>query len=104
MSAQTTMTMTEAAQSLTGFEEQAIVKAFGRTIETLATESLAAMGRALVFVLEKRDGGKSDKDAKQVAMEMSRSALNDYFPDAPDDEIDPDEPETEAGKDDSPTG
>lgn len=100
MSAQTTMTMTETAQSLTGFEEVAITKAFGRSIETLANESLAMMGRGLVFVLERRNGA-DDKTAKQTAMEMPRSGLDAYFPDDPgDEEIDPDNPVTESGKDD----
>lgn len=97
MSAQTTMTMTETAHSLTGYEEQAITKAFGRTIELLAEESLSSMGRALVFVLESRTG-KNAKDAKDAALGMTRADLDSYFPDDPG-EIDPDEPVTESGKD-----
>lgn len=84
----------ELTESLTGFEEIAISKAFSVKDFTALPGTMSV--RALLFVVYKREGD-NDGDAYQRAMELSMKAVNDYF----DDEIEaiPDEPVTEPGKD-----
>ena len=69
--------MGEVFESLNGFDEIAIERAFGQDISTLKDKPTLAM-RALFFT-EKRREGLSDKDAKQAAMESALSELTDYF-------------------------
>lgn len=91
MSAQ--QTVSEVAESLTGFDELAIEKSFGKSLDELKP---TMVGRALVFVVERR-AGKTDPEAKSAAMEMPMGQVNSYFLDEPDDVL-PDEPDSEAGK------
>lgn len=85
--------------SLNGFDEIAIAKSFGSQLHTLHPEAGGSPFlylRALAFVdLRRQD--VSDRDAYKRAMELSVSDANDYFADA-DPELDPDDPDTEAGK------
>lgn len=92
------MTVAEAMESLTGFDEIAIEKHFdGFDIYTDAqTKSIRAM-RALAFVQYRRDG-QTDRDALKAAQELPfRDLTSRFLPD--EQEIDPDEPETPSGKD-----
>lgn len=93
------MTLNEAVESLNGFDEIAIEKRFGGDITSLLTNHAIRAVRATVFVLRRRDGLKDD-EAYKASMEMSIREAQDYFPDEPD-EIMPDEPVTEVGKDSS---
>lgn len=98
MSAPTTptMTATETLESLTGFDEIAIEKAFGREFDDLGGRATV---RALIFIQRKR-AGDSDKDAKNYALEVAIGKLDDHFA-APAEEVDDDDPETDAGKEPS---
>ncbi|KHL18541.1 hypothetical protein CLV56_4002 [Mumia flava] len=89
------MTTVEVLQGMTGHEEEAVATAFGATLEDLA-DNATRLTRALVFVVEKR-GGKSAKDAKAAALDLTRKDLGEYFVEEPD-ELMPDEPFTESGK------
>lgn len=97
----TTATVTEAMESLTGFDEIAIEKHMGYDVytqpETGNTRPMTLM-RSLVFVYKRRDG-LNDVEARKACLDMTAGQVNDYFADDPE-EIDPDDPETEAGKDD----
>jgi len=88
-------TVEEFAESLTGFEEIAITKQFGGELDSLPG-SMA--GRAMVFTDLVRSGAAVD-DAYRQSMEMGLKAVNKYF--AEDDEITPNAPTTDSGKDDS---
>lgn len=88
----TGLSVSEMSESLTGFEEIAVSKAFGKEIGDLpGTQPL----RALVMVWHKRDG-LDDSAAYQAAMNLSLKGCTGFF-DA-DDEINDDQPETPAGK------
>ena len=87
-------TVTEVAESLTGFDEIAIEKSFGAALDELKP---TMAGRALVFVVERR-AGKDDGAAKNAAMSMPIGEVNAYFAEEPDDVI-PDEPDSDSGKD-----
>ena len=89
-------TMTDVVNSLTGYDEIAITKEFNRDFAVLL-EYPTTLGRALIFVLKRRDG-LTDKEAKKAAMEMRLGEVNDYFEDESDNAEDPD---TAAGEDDS---
>lgn len=90
-------TMQEIADSLTGYEEMGIERAFGKALENL---SITTSARALGFVLAKREGQTHDEAFKTV-MELRALDLADRFADV-DQEPMPEEPVTTAGKDDSP--
>lgn len=64
--------------SLTGFDELAITKAFGANLDDLAASGGLASVRALVFVHRRREGD-SDKEAKAYALEATRREVADYF-------------------------
>lgn len=87
--------------TLTGWDEVAIAKRFDGFDPVLqgGTAPMRAM-RTLVFVQERREGHK-DPEAYETAMGLTMRQLQDYFPEDPDDEIDPDAPETELGNGDS---
>ena len=79
--------------SLTGFEELAINRAFKAPVEQLEKTML---GRALVFILNKRDGMK-DSEAKEAALALTISTLNNEIFKADDD---PESDGEDEGKDD----
>lgn len=93
------MTAVEAMKSLNGFDEIAIEKAFGKEFDDLNGRDTI---RAIIFVLERR-AGSTDKDAKQYAMSLPMGQLDEHFEPAAE-EVDDDEPETEAGKEPSADG
>lgn len=88
----------ELFESLTGFDEIAIAKAFGVELFALQEKPFLFM-RAMVFILRRREGAK-DPEAHHAAMAMTLGELTELFPE-PEAELDPDAPETESGKDDS---
>lgn len=90
------LTVEEMSGSLTGFEEQAIKKNFGVTMNDLGREGTTAL-RALVFADQRRKGAK-DRDAYNTAMEMPLRDCQAYFAEE-ETEVDPDDPETDQGKD-----
>lgn len=93
----TDMTGTEMQESLTGYDEIAIEQSWGKTLQVLASDHVTKFQRALVFVHQRREG-LSDADAKKACMEMGLGEVQGYFADDPED-IDDEEPETDAGKD-----
>lgn len=96
----TELTADEAFDSLTGFDEIAITKAFGKAITAMSGDRSEAFTwlRALVFVLGRRNGAK-DAEAYAAAMALPLRELNTYFTPEPAD-VDPDDPDSESGKDD----
>lgn len=99
------LSMTDITRSLTGYDENEIEERFGHSIGVLLQVSLVKAGRALIYVVEKRElGGKADK-AFHRAMSLPLSEVNDRFLDDEEDEDDPmpDEPNTEQGKGGSPS-
>lgn len=94
-------TRSDMLDSLTGYDEIAIAKAFDRDFAVLL-DYPTQLARALVFVEKRRSESLSDKDAKAAAMGMRLGEVNSYFPDEPEQpEIDPDAPETPLGEGDS---
>ncbi len=83
--------------SLTGFDEIAIEKAFRSDLEKLTAQRQM---RALAFVIFKRQG-QPDPDAYEAAMTLSQRDVLDMFGIAVD-EVMPDEPVSDLGKDGSP--
>lgn len=92
----TDQTASEFFESLTGFDEIAIAKAFGRNVVTLSSEDQMGFARSLVFVAQRR-GGMNDRDAYQAAMGMTLKEVNAYFAEEEDEAV-PDDPSTESGK------
>lgn len=81
--------------SLTGFDEIAIAQQFGRTVVDLAESDKTMFGRALAFIVKRRDGA-SDTDAKDAAFQMTLKDLNEnFFAEATEDESGKDEPPEE---------
>jgi hypothetical protein len=100
------LTLNEAMESVTGFDEIAIEKHMHYDIYTSDDEENGVYGRekpvllvrCMVFVMKRREG-LSDGDAYKAVMGMSVREVNDYFAKAPEPEVDPDDPETDEGKD-----
>ncbi|GAA0978200.1 hypothetical protein ENKNEFLB_02834 [Nocardioides aquaticus] len=95
----TPLTVNEYVESLTGYEEDGILKHFGAEVLDLLTTRPIKAGRGLIYVDRKR-GGDNDTDAVKAAMSLSMRDVDAYFTPEPV-EVDPDEPETPEGKDDS---
>lgn len=93
------VTVSEMIESLTGFEEIAIAKAFDSDIFGLLNRAPTTAGRALVFIDRKR-GGETDKEAKNHALSLTLKAVDEYYAED-EDEVMEEEPTTEVGKDDS---
>lgn len=84
-------------ESLNGFDEIAVAKAFGAVITAFAETDPMKFGRALMFVDLRRQGFK-DTDAYKRAMNSTNAETNEYFADDPED-VDPADPDSDAGKD-----
>lgn len=96
----TDITASDMFLSLNGFDELAVAKAFGSDVAELREAPMRFM-RALAFIHRRREGDK-DAEAYKAAMNLTIEEAGNYF--APDlDEVDPDDPVTEAGKDDAPS-
>jgi hypothetical protein len=92
------MTAEEFAETLTGFEEIAIEKHMGLDVYTESKKKPVLAMRAMVFVDQTRQGLDAAA-AKDAALGMTVKDVQSYFNE--DDEVTPDTPETESGKDDS---
>lgn len=75
-----TMTADEMFQSLTGFDEIGIEKAFGEDISVLTKRPTQYL-RALIFIERKR-AGDSHEVARKAAQELTMGEVLAYFPDA----------------------
>jgi hypothetical protein len=82
-------------ETLNGFDEIAIKKAFGKPPIELSDDDKMAFGRSLIFVAERR-AGKTDTEALKAARTYTFGEVTDYFAD--DVEPMPEEPVTEQGK------
>lgn len=75
------LTANEMLESLTGYDEIAISRAFGRDPLELAESKPTMLARSLAFVHMTREGQSADV-AKKAAMELSIRQANDYFQDS----------------------
>jgi hypothetical protein len=97
-----TISLTDTVNSLTGFEEAKIEDHFGTPFGHL--NSLNKMKRALIFIDRVRADDKAKPaDVYKSVMELRLVDLHAHFldDDKDADDFDPDEPDTEQGKDDS---
>lgn len=90
--------------SLTGYEEDEVRERFGGTIAQLVGVSISKLSRALVYVQRVRAGDEKPA-AYDHAQSLRLADLNELFKplEDDDDDFDADEPDTEQGKDDSPS-
>jgi hypothetical protein len=96
-----TMTVDEMVESLTGFDELAIEKHFdGFDIYSDGESKGVRAMRVLAFIAFRRDG-QTDRDAFKAAQGLSFKQVSAFFL-PPETELDPDDPETESGKDSEP--
>lgn len=86
------MTAEEFFESLTGFDEIAIKKAFGSPVTKLCEVDSMEFARSLVFVAKTREG-LSAVDAKQASLSMTIGEVTGFFTD--------DEVGLESGKDET---
>jgi hypothetical protein len=93
MSENSKPTVTEVQNTLNGFDEIAIEKAFGAEYDDLNGRNTL---RALIFTMKRRDG-LDDIKARKAALEVPMDQLVGHFADDAN-EVDEDEPETDAGK------
>lgn len=94
--AENTPTVVEFMNSLNGFDFISIKSRFGVTVDQLQDDGLQFL-YALVYVAKRREG-LGENEAYIEAMNLPLSGVQDYFAPEPD-EIFPNDPETEAGKD-----
>lgn len=94
--AATTDTVADVLESLTGYDEYAIEKHMGVDIYDILMSKNVRTHRCLIFVSHLRQG-KTPEEAKDEAQSLRSGDVLGYFADDPE-EIDPEEPETEAGK------
>lgn len=95
------MTAEEVMDSLTGHDEMAIAQHFSRTASDLAEKDPVMLGRALVFVAQRRLEGVNDDDARNFAMDLPLKQVLAYFPDEGSDESGKGELELEQQPEDS---
>lgn len=93
----TDITADEMMESLTGFDEIFIRKHFERPIDVLGGADRLQFLRALIFTHYRREGEK-EVSAYKAAQGLTLVEIKGYF--AEDDELVPDDPVTDAGKDD----
>lgn len=74
-------TAEEVFDSLTGFDEIAISFHFGHTVSELAQSDASMFGRALVFIVKRREG-LTDDEARNAAMEMTLKEFTTFFAEA----------------------
>lgn len=89
----TGLTFEELAGSITGFDRIAIPKMFGTPLNQLPTD----MGIYVGLFVWHRHNGMSDQEAFDAACNTTAEDAQRYFDE--NDEITPDAPETESGKD-----
>lgn len=96
----------EAVETLTGYEEQEIEKRFGAQFDDLLEVKPITGMRAVAAVMIARDlkaQGASDPQGQAYAhvMEMTLRQASEFWSVEDEPEAMPDEPDTESGKDDS---
>ena len=91
--AQIDQTAEEVFDSITGFDEIAVATHFGHTVQALAETDASMFGRALVFVVKRREG-LDDVKAREAALGLTLKECNEGFFAEPSEE--------EAGKDEPP--
>lgn len=79
----TEITPSEMFQSLTGFDEIAIAKTFGRPVTAIAKTEPTTYVRALVFVHHRRTVGVKDHEARAHVLNMTLGQVETYFADEP---------------------
>lgn len=89
------LTPSEMFDTLTGFDEIAVQKMFGRPITDYGRKGRSPNGstlvRALVFVHRRRAQDEKDPVAFNAAMSLTMGEVQSYFAPEPDDEADTDE-------------
>lgn len=96
-------TASEIIETLTGYDELAIEKATGRTVEELASTGRELhLTRALAAIQISREKDVKYADAYKEAMSATQRELAAMFEDEPEDAM-PEAPDSEAGKDSSPS-
>lgn len=98
------LSMNDLAKSLTGYEEDEIEERFEHPIGVLLAHRVTKAGRAFIYITQRRADVKAAV-AYKAAMEMRLADVNDRFleEDEDGDDFDPDSPDTDQGKDDSPS-
>lgn len=102
MITKTEMSLDEALDTLTGYEERAIEERFEYPYEVLLVRKPTTAVRAVMYVLVARDlkaqDVKNPNDKAYIhVMESSVKTVTDFFPEVPED--DGEQPVTEPGKD-----
>jgi len=92
------MTIEEMGESLTGFEEIGISQHFNDTLSHLLDNNPTMGLRALIFTDVHRRGETNVQASKKAAMDLPLREVMAYFADDEGGEIDPEDPDTEAGK------
>lgn len=77
--------------SVTGFDEIAISTHFGRTVQELAEKDASMFGRALVFVVKRREG-LADDEARNAALGLTFGEFQAFFAEPSEEEAGKDEP------------
>jgi len=95
--------VSEMIGSLTGFDEIAIEKATGHTIEWMSghDHEIQLMRAVAAVQLARAEAGPKYADAYRQAMGMKQSEVLSYFAPEPEDAM-PDDPDSEVGKGNSP--
>ena len=98
------LSLSELVDSLTGHEENAIEERFGAMPADLIVRSLSKLKRSLIFVAQQRKGDAPEA-AYQHAMNMRLVDVVNLFQSDEEDADDamPTDPDTDQGKDDSPS-
>lgn len=99
------MTVREMSDSITGYDERAILQHLGTDLYEAFKGPMTPWRRCLVFAHKRRQEGVNDAQAAEAAMSMSMSDILDYFAEPPiEEDEDDDEPESDAGKGSEPSG
>lgn len=96
--AQTTATVDEIIESLTGHDELAIHAAFGKDITELAQTHRTLFIRAAIAIDHSRSTGQHLRVGHKFAMDLPMGQATKYF--AEDTDAVAEEPDSESGKDD----
>lgn len=94
-------TADEVLDSLTGHDEASIAQHFGKNVGAMIGVDGVTLGRALVFVVKRREG-MNDDDARNAAMDMTFKVVTGEFFAEETDEQGKDEPASEELPESSP--
>jgi hypothetical protein len=96
--AETTTTLDEITDSLTGHDELNVHTAFGADVADLVQTRKTIFMRAMIAVHYNREGGDAFPLAYRKAMDLTMKDVIGFFSEQADD-FDPDQPDSDAGKD-----